>query len=115
MIALHAPTYDLNGVVTLIDAHPSNPYEARRRGTVTATLDGGVSVYDTGLSVADQTLKVEIRKPTKDLLVQLRYLIAYYPLLRLCCEIGAYDTRAEFSLTGDVINLQLRLISRLDA
>lgn len=115
MIALHAPTYDLNGVVTLPDAYPTNPYEARRRGSVTATLDGGVSVYDTGLSVADQTLKVEIRKPSQALLIQLRYLVAYYPQLRVCCEIGAYDARVEFTLGGDLLNLQLRLIRRLDA
>lgn len=114
MIALHAPTFDLNGVVTLPDAYPSNLYEARRRGTVTATLDGGVSVYDTGLSVADQTLRVEIRRPTQALLIQLRYLVAYYPQLRLCCETGAYDARVEFALSDDTLILQLRLLRRLD-
>lgn len=114
MIALSSPTYDPNGHV-VIDARPSNPYEAARRGSVTATLDGGVSVYDTGYSAADQTLRVTVRRPARALLEKLRYLVAYYGQLILCCETGCYRAVVAFAVDKEILTLQLRLIRRLDA
>lgn len=114
MISLSAPTYDIGGTVLLPWARVKNPYDTQRRGSVTATLDGGVSVYDTGFSEADQTLRAEVRNPSKALLVTLRYLIAYYAQLILCCETGCYSAVASFSASGDTLNLQLRVIARLD-
>lgn len=113
MIALTTPTYDLNGHL-VIHREPANLYEAARRGSVTETLDGGVSVYDTGYSTSAQTLRVSIRRPAKDTLVQLRYLVAYYGQLIVCCEIGAYRAVPSFALDRDTLNLQLRLVGRLD-
>lgn len=115
MISLSAPTYDLSGTVLLPWARVSNPYDTQRRGSVTATLDGGVSVYDTGYSDADQTLRADIRYPSKALLVRLRYLIAYYAQLIVCCESGCYSAVASFSASGDTLNLQLRVVTRLDS
>jgi hypothetical protein len=114
MISLSAPTYDVAGTVLLPWARVSNPYDTQRRGSVTATLDGGVSVYDTGYSDADQILRATVKHPSRALLVALRYLIAYYAQLILCCETGCYSAVASFSASGDTLNLQLRVITRLD-
>ena len=115
MISLSAPTYDLAGNVMLPWARISNPYDTTRRGSVTATLDGGVSVYDTGFSEADQTLRADIKHPSRALLISLRYLIAYYAQLIVCCESGCYSAVVSFSVSGDTLNLQLRVIARLDS
>lgn len=114
MISLSATSYDPNGALILA-TRPSNLYQAERRGSVTQTLDGGVSVYDTGYSIADTTLQATLKHPTKALMTTLAYLVAYYGTVILCCETGAFTARISFALTGDTLSLQLRLLSRLDA
>lgn len=113
MIGLSTPTYDPAGTLRL-RARPKNPFFGQRRTTVTATLDGGVSVYDGGYSIADQTLNVTLKRPTKELMIALQYLAAYYSQLTLCCESGAFSTAMSFTLSGDALTLNLRLVSRLD-
>ena len=114
MISLSAPTYDPSGTVCLPAVRVKNPYDAQRRGSVTATLDGGVSVYDTGYSDSDLIFRAEVKHPSRALLVNLRYLIAYYAQLILCCETGCYAATVAASTSGDTLTLQLRVISRLD-
>lgn len=114
MISISATTFDITGTVLLPRAWVKNPYNVQRRGSVTATLDGGVSVYDTGYSDSDQTFSVSIKTPSKELLIALKYLIAYYAQLTMCCETGCYLVVASFSVTGEILNLQLRVITRLD-
>lgn len=113
MIAITTPEYDLNGYV-VIPARPANLYEAQRRGSVTATLDGNVSIYDTGYSESDQTLKILLYRPSHDLLVKLRYLVAYYQQLHVSCETGFYSAILSFSLNNATLNLQIRIVKRLD-
>ena len=113
MISLASPSYDPNGYIRL-DARPRNLYEGERRGSVTATLDGEVSVYDAGFSEADLTLKVALPNPTRATLVTLRYLIAYYSELVLCCEIGVYACRVSTTHDRAELSLSLRLLRRLD-
>lgn len=114
MIALAAPTYDPNGYIRLATARPRNLYAAERRGSVTATLDGEASVYDAGFSESDLTLNVAIQNPPRATLVTLRYLIAYYPELVLCCESGAYACRLSMTQDRSELSLSLRLLRRLD-
>lgn len=114
MISLSATTYDPDGTI-IVPARVSNPYEAQRRGSVTATLDGGVAVYDGGYSIADQTLKCTLSHPSKTLLESLRYLVAYYGQVIICCEIGAFLGVPSFSMAGNRLTVQLRLVSRLDS
>jgi hypothetical protein len=113
MIGLSAPTYDPNGHL-ILPTGISNPYGASRRGDVTATLDGGVSVYDGGYSIADTTLSATLQRPTKAQLIALQYLIAYYPEINVCCEPGAFAARLSFSLSKSSLTLSMRLIRRLD-
>ena len=113
MISLSAPTYDTVGALVLRTRF-TNAYQGTRRGSVTATLDGGVSVYDAGYSVADQTLSATLHNPTRAQLVTLQYLVAYYPDSILCCANGAFTARLNFALATNTATLTLRLLSRLD-
>lgn len=88
MISIASPTYDINGHMR-IDANPENIYSAKRRGSVTETLDGGVFVYDGGFSDSGTAITVSF-SPTKEQVIQLAYLIAHYPQLLVCTESGAY-------------------------
>ncbi len=118
MIGLSTLSYDPNGVV-LLNARISNPYSAQRRGSVTATLDGGVSVYDTGYSEADQTLSATVRNPSRALLVQLKYLVAYYGQLLMTCDLGAFRAILETSVNDNAVTstltLTMRVVARVDA
>lgn len=114
MISLTAPTYDPAGVLVLHRARFRDAYQARRRGSITATLDGGAYPYDTGYSIADQVLTATFSHPTRDQLVRLRYLIALYPQLHIACEAGAFSAVCEFVLLRNTVTLTARLIRRLD-
>lgn len=114
MISLSATTFDVAGLLRL-RARASDPFQAQRRGSVTATLDGGSAVYDTGYAVSDITLNVSIRHPTAAQITILQYLVAYYAEVILCCEAGAFMARPQFAVRGDILSLQLRLLRRLDA
>ena len=113
MISLSATTFDLAGRL-ILPVRASNPYQAERRGSVTATLDGASAVYDTGYSVSDTTLSVAFRHPSAAQITTIQYLIAYYAELILCCEAGAFAARVQSVVRGDTLSLQLRLLRRLD-
>ena len=113
MIGLSTTAYDPNGALR-VPARFSRPWQASRRGSVTATLDGESSVYDGGFSISDQTLTADWHHPPKAALEQLRYLVAYYAELRVTCEIGVYAGRVSFALYRTVLTLTVRLVRRLD-
>jgi hypothetical protein len=113
MISLSSPTYDVNGNIAL-DVVPTNLFDATRRGSVTATLDGSVSFYDTGYSFADQTIKCAIRRPEKSLLQRLQYLIAHYGQIVICCEAGAFLCVPSMANSNGEAQLSFRLIRRLN-
>lgn len=113
MISLSATSYDPVGTLRLRQ-RLKNPYQGARRGSVTATLDGGVSVYDGGYSIADQTLSASIRGPSKSTLISLQYLVSYYAQVVLSCEIGVFSAIPSFALSNQILTLTLRLTGRLD-
>lgn len=115
MIALSSPTYDPSGHI-FIDSRFENPFEAQRRGSVTATLDGNSVTYDTGYSISDLTLRATVNNPTKTMLETLRYLVAYYSQIVVACEIGVFRAVLEVSMpTGNRATIRCRLLSRLDS
>lgn len=113
MISLSAPAFDLQGTV-IFRERPRNPWQGQRRGSVTATLDGGVAVYDTGYSFADQTFTAQIKRPSRTVLTTLQYLVAYYGEVIACCETGAYSALLSFALNNELLTLTLRPTRRLD-
>ncbi len=113
MISLSAPSYDPNGTLR-IKARFKNPYQGQRRGSVTATLDGGSSVYDGGYSVTDQSFTTTLKRPSKADLTTLQYLIAYYGQVVLCCEAGAFTAIPSFALSNENLTLNCRITGRKD-
>lgn len=113
MIGLSAPDFDVNGSV-VVPTRFQNPYHGERRGTVTATLDGGVSVYDGGFTVADQTLSAKLNSPSLALLQSLQYLVSLYGQLVVTCESGCYRAVVAFSTSQNTLTLTARVIARLD-
>ena len=113
MISLSATSYDPLGTL-ILKTHIKNPYEATRRGSVTATLDGGVSVYDTGYSIADQTLRASLRQPSKALLLSLQYLTAYYSQIIVACDAGVFTCIPSYAVNGPIVSIQLRITARQD-
>lgn len=114
MISLSATSYDPAGTIRIM-ARFNNPYQGKRRGSITATLDGGSSVYDSGYSITDQTYTASIKTPSKAVLKTLQYLVAYYSELIISCETGVFKAIPSFVLNGHVLTLNVRLTGRLDA
>lgn len=114
MIALSTPEVDLDGYLVL-GTRLENPYQVSRRGSVTATLDGGSVVYDTGASVSDVTVTARVDGYSRQQAQALRYLTSLYPELTLKSEIGVYAVRASFTTSKSTLTLQLRLLRRLDS
>lgn len=113
MISLSATSYDPQGIL-ILPTRIKNPYQGRRRGSVTATLDGGASLYDGGYSITDQTLSATLKRPSKTLLIGLQYLVAFYSELILSCESGAFSAIASFNLNQGTLTISFRLTGRLD-
>lgn len=114
MIGISAPSYDPSGHLVL-PVRAAGAYQARRRGSVTATLDGGVSVYDAGYSDADSTLSATWTGATPAQLATLRYLVAYYAELYVCVESGVYAARLEFAHRSNITTLSIRIVRKLSA
>lgn len=114
MISISATTYDPVGTIVL-KTRLDNAFQAERRGSVVETLDGGVAVYDAGYSESGKTLTATLSNPNIDQVKTLRYLIAYYTDLVLCCESGAFSARISFALNKSVLALSIRILSRIDA
>lgn len=114
MISITAITYDPDGVILIHNARVNNPYSANRRGSVVDTLDGTVSVYDTGFSESDQTLTIDIVNPSLDILQKLKYLISHYSQVRLACEMGIYTVILSTTVNKNKLNISARIITKLD-
>lgn len=113
MISLSAPTYDPAGSL-IIKASISNPYVGKRRGNVTATLDGESYSYDAGYSDSDITLTARLSKPGKEIVQTLQYLVAYYSKCILAYERGCFYVIPSFEVSGAELRLEFRILERLD-
>lgn len=61
-----------------------------RRSTRTATLDGGVSVYDAGYAAGDRDMEVRIPDPARELVDFFFYMVETYNLVMITTEDGAF-------------------------
>ena len=89
MIALSAPTYDLDGTL-MMDGRASETGEMSRRVSRSATLDGMAEVTDLGFSHADRTFRVVRRRPTPDEVSRGAYLIETYQQVRISSDEGVF-------------------------
>ncbi|MBK8123980.1 MAG: hypothetical protein IPK54_10600 [Dokdonella sp.] len=114
MISITAVTYDPSGVILFPHAKTNNPYSANRRSSVVDTLDGSVSIYDTGFSESDQVITIDIINPTIDILQKLKYLISHYSQIRLAFLMGVYTAILSTTVNKNRLTISARLIEKLD-
>lgn len=112
MISFSAPLYDPFGTLILYK-EPYELYSAKRRSTVTATLDGGVSVYDTGYSVADRTIKVNVDPATLDQIGAIAYMIESYSQLIVSTRAGCFLALCEYNQTRTELSIVIRIIEEI--
>lgn len=95
-MGLAAKIYDPTGSLYIrgsqIDVGAIARNHAReRRVTRTATLDGGVSVYDTGCSVADRELTIKIPVASAALAAFFVYMVETYDTIIVTTNEGAFE------------------------
>jgi hypothetical protein len=109
MIGISTQTYDIVGsrIFPLADvAHRAG----KRRVSRTATLDGGVSVYDTGYSDSDRDITVREPDATAEAIEFARYIVETYGLVNLSMDDGAYEGVPESYLIDSYGVLELRVL-----
>lgn len=115
MIALSSLVYDPMGVIVFRPRHIEEVAmrEASRRVTRTATLDGGVSVYDTGYAAGDRNMEVTLSQADLAMANRIKRLIVDYNRLLLVCEEGCFIVVPEsYSFQGALV-LKLLVLQEL--
>lgn len=93
-MSLSAITYDLNSPL-LLDVNSVN-MDRQRRCSRVATLDGGVSFYDTGFSAGDLDIVVQINRPISATQgTQLRYFFETQEFVIVATSEGVYIVKPE--------------------
>lgn len=98
MIGLSANIFDLQGArifraAELDDRKANENYRRERRVSRTATLDGGVAVYDTGYAPGDRDLIIKVPRASREIADFLAYLVKTYNEITV--------TTAESAFCGD--------------
>lgn len=94
-IGLSTTIFDLGGALYVrgsdLDIGTGMKNRSRfRRVSRTATLDGGVSVYDTGYAVVDRTLIVMVTKASLAVAAFFAYLVSTYNSVTVTTSESAY-------------------------
>ena len=115
MIALSAIEYDPDGAGVLAlrpDSHAASRTGGRRQ-TKTATLDGGVSLYDTGYTITDQAWQVKVASyPEAERLID--HLCRNYQRIRVSTDFRHVEASiASWSVDGTDINVRLSVLEEL--
>ncbi len=91
MIAIATTVFDLDGSFVLTHRDASVVFGTMgRRSSKSKTLDGGVSVYDTGFSQGDREFIVSLNSPSEALVNQIATLIELHSTFRVSCIKGAF-------------------------
>lgn len=95
-MGLAASIYDPTGAIFIrgsqIDVGTTLKNRSReRRVTRTSTLDGGVSVYDTGCSVADREVTIKVPVASLALAAFFAYMVETYDTIIVTTNEGAYE------------------------
>lgn len=76
MIAISTSVFDLTGSFILRDRDARIRFGSMgRRASISATLDGGSSFYDTGLSHGDREFEVQLTNPSAVFIDKIKYLM----------------------------------------
>ena len=91
MIAIATTVFDLDGSFVLTQRDATIVFGTQsRRSSKSKTLDGGVSVYDTGFSQGDREFRVSLNNPTEALVNQIATLMEQHSTFRIACTKGAF-------------------------
>jgi|GEM_PF-571313 len=95
MISISTRVYDLNGARVFRDDELDQKYvctnrDIQRRMSRTATLDGGVSVYDTGYAVGDRDITVRVPNASPETIDFMAYLVQTYNEITVTTDESAF-------------------------
>lgn len=117
MIGISSLTFDLAGGIFLRrdQVSPKSLIDNRagsRRVSRVATLDGGAVVYDSGFSVADRTVDIEIPAPDEALVDAVDYIVQTYTQILLTMRDGAFlATPDNFRLSNGALTFRALITS----
>jgi len=105
-IGLAATVFDISGALYVrgsdLDPAAAKKNDRReRRVSRTATLDGGVAVYDTGYAVADRTIYVRIKNANATVAAFLAYLVETYNEISITTSEAAFHGTPQQSYLED--------------
>ena len=112
MLALSAPDYDPIGHIVL-PIEIRDLYGGDRRTTVTATLDGGSAVYDTGFSISDRPVTATLPRARRLQIGAVAYLVETYPRLIVATRAGVFRALAGYRTNKAELTITLTLLERL--
>ena len=115
MIGISTPIYDLAGARIFREVNIENRAGVRRVSR-TATLDGGVSVYDTGYSDGDRDCKVIEPDAGIAVIEFVKRIVETYNLITLSMDDGAYEGIPEsYSMNGGDLEMKVLITEKLSA
>ena len=114
IISLCSRVFDPDGDM-VINIDPSSQYgDTVRRVNRVKTLDGGVSINDTGFAEGDRELKIKAQLSVSQV-EQVNRLQQLYPLLSISTTVGVFEgTINQISESPPVTNINFLVRARLD-
>jgi hypothetical protein len=116
MIGISAQIYDTAGA-RVLETAPEKDLANRkgsRRVTLTATLDGGMAVYDSGFADGDRIVTVEVPDASQVEIDFAEYICRTYNLITLTAPDGAYDAVPEsYNVDTGTLKMTLRITQKL--
>jgi len=114
IISLCSRVFDPDGSM-VINIDPSSDLgSTTRRVNRVKTLDGGVSINDTGFAEGDRELKIKAQLSNSQI-AQIRRLQQLYPLLSVSSSVGVFEgVINQISESPPVTNINFLVKARLD-
>ena len=116
MVGISGQIYDLNGArifTTTTKADAANK-KGSRRVSITATLDGGVSIYDSGFSESDRTVIVEVLQATTEDVAFAGYICRTYNLIVIAMEDGVFEgVPKSYRMDKGTLEMTIRITAKI--
>lgn len=114
-IGISSEVFDLDGALYIYDRQLDQGVGAKnkerdRRVSRTATLDGGVAIYDTGYAAGDRTINVRVPKAPSEIVEFLEYMIETYATIQVMSKEGAFKAVPNRFTMGDDGSANLELL-----
>ena len=115
MIGISTQAFDLDGSFTLRSRDARITFGSMgRRATLTATLDGGISLYDTGLSHGDRRFEVQLNNPDPAFIDKIKYLMENHSSFILTAREGVFTAfLSSLNEAANRTNFSISLIEKV--